>query len=461
MGVIILMLVVYFTAQGQTNATGVYSNTTWSLSGSPYIITGTVTVFPGVTLTIQPGVTVSFSTNAQLEIRQAALIALGTSSDSITFTSNGASTTGSWNEINLNGGTMTPKFNYCVFKYATSAIADNRGGSGDTIIIKNSSFYHNSTGIFGQGTSYGIIDSSNFRYNTYAMSTIVNTTINNCDISHNSTGILGSKSFSLNYCSINYNQTAINSLRGCSINNCTIASNQSGIITGSSISNEGLTVKNSTISSNALVGIHISNRGDSVFNCTIINNGIGIYDDNADYTYPTYITKNGIVNNTIGIQIPGTTDIFHCNKICSNTTYDLQYTGESNISFTNNYWCTTDSVATQNVIYDGHNNSSYGLVNFMPVDSACNSTTGISVNEAPDFSFTVFPNPAISSLTIELPKGISKADIKIFNLLGELVCSSTIIKQSIHIDISLWASGIYIIQTTSGANTGKQKFIKQ
>jgi hypothetical protein len=35
---------------------GIYSNANWTLANSPYIITGNVVVFPGVTLNIEPGV---------------------------------------------------------------------------------------------------------------------------------------------------------------------------------------------------------------------------------------------------------------------------------------------------------------------------------------------------------------------------------------------------------------------
>jgi hypothetical protein len=40
---------------------GIYQNTTWTAANSPYIITGSVVVFPGKTLTIEPGCEVRFT----------------------------------------------------------------------------------------------------------------------------------------------------------------------------------------------------------------------------------------------------------------------------------------------------------------------------------------------------------------------------------------------------------------
>ena len=111
-------------SKAQTSVSGgIYANTTWTLAGSPYTITANVVVFPGITLTIQPGVTVEFDNSTQLEIRQAKLIAAGTTVDSITFTSSSSSPTpGIYTGIYLNGGTLTSKFSYCDFKYAADGI---------------------------------------------------------------------------------------------------------------------------------------------------------------------------------------------------------------------------------------------------------------------------------------------------------------------------------------------------
>src|SRR6185312_5406528 len=97
----VLLLLICFAVKAQTNVSGgIYTNTTWSLTGSPYIITDTVVVFPGVTLSIQPGVVVKFNSQAQIELRQAAINAWGSATDSVTFTSNTSQTAGSWSCIN-------------------------------------------------------------------------------------------------------------------------------------------------------------------------------------------------------------------------------------------------------------------------------------------------------------------------------------------------------------------------
>src|SRR5438477_8961952 len=86
---VILITVISFSVSAQTNVSGgIFANTTWTKANSPYIVVDTVVVFPNDTLTIEPGVTVKFNDNKILQIRQGGLIANGTITDSITFTSN-------------------------------------------------------------------------------------------------------------------------------------------------------------------------------------------------------------------------------------------------------------------------------------------------------------------------------------------------------------------------------------
>jgi len=269
--------------------------------------------------------------------------------------------------------------------------------------------------------------------------------ISNSTISHNQTGISGIYGITnLINCIVSYNTYGIEYAD--SVDSCTINNNQYGVY--------ATYIMNSTVDSNSVRGVFY---GDNVTNCQIKYNGVGIYLEDSVFN----ITKNIIENNTIGIELGASNNIY-CNKICNNTSYDLIYTMINNISVANNYWCTPDSASTTAVIYDGYDNINYGLVNFMPIDTLqCYLQTDIPINEFQNISFNIFPNPASDYLTVALPTNFSKTEIKIFNMLGELEYSSTTTRQNTHIDISNLTSGVHIIQIETIDNTSRLKFIKQ
>ena len=64
----------------------IISDTTWTLAGSPYVVSGFLEIDSSVTLTIEPGVVVKFDTGAELSV-SGALRAEGTESQPIYFTS--------------------------------------------------------------------------------------------------------------------------------------------------------------------------------------------------------------------------------------------------------------------------------------------------------------------------------------------------------------------------------------
>lgn len=201
------------------------------------------------------------------------------------------------------------------------------------------------------------------------------------------------------------------------MSNSIIRNNQYGII-----SPERSTYYNCTIDSNSIVGIQTSQK-DSIIECEIKYNGIGLVDSTSGGSTPSYITKNIIENNNLGIRLSTESDEIFCNRICNNTTYDLK----SNIIYNtncvaNNYWCTPDSVSTQAVIYDGYDNISLGLVYFMPIDtSLCYLLTGIPDNELTDNSFVIFPNPFSTQTTLQTNNYFDNATLTIGNYLGETI----------------------------------------
>jgi len=353
---VILIAAFSFSSRGQTPVSGgIYANTTWTLANSPYVVTGNVVVFPGYVLTIQPGVTVKFDNGMQIEIRQSQLFALGTINDSITFTSNSSTPTiGCYSGILLTDCSQTQQFNYCNFLYSNHPLASQ-----------------------GSNTFFPKISNSNFRYNLSGL--VMDVDIDSCNFSYNTKGIGGISGFGLgdiNFCSFTNNQFGIAQSQGTNITNCNFSGNQYGLFISSNMTN----VQNCVISNNSKAGVVFNGGGYTVIKqCQINNNGIGIY-DSSGYSVNNTINMNIIEYNTIGIKLKDIDNNIYCNKICSNTFYDLYYKASSNSSFINNDWCSTDIPTIASHIYDGYDNISLGLVNFIPFDTVQCYLTGCLLN---------------------------------------------------------------------------------
>ena len=90
-----------------TNVGGsIFIDTTWTLAGSPYIATSSVTVGPTATLTIEPGVVISSNAGTALTVN-GRLLALGKPEAGITFAGSTA-TPGAWGGLRFVGAPGSP-----------------------------------------------------------------------------------------------------------------------------------------------------------------------------------------------------------------------------------------------------------------------------------------------------------------------------------------------------------------
>lgn len=86
------------------------------------------------------------------------------------------------------------------------------------------------------------------------------------------------------------------------------------------------------------------------------------------------------------------------------------------------------------------------------------ATTGMSENS--EFSFSVYPNPVSSTLTLQSNFDLSNAAVKVTNLLGETVLLQNHLRTS-SLDVMSLSNGVYFLQVKTDTIFFNQKFIKQ
>jgi len=266
---------------GQTDVSGALSSdTTWSLSNSPYTVTGSILIPDGVTLTIQAGVTIKVSSSAVIQ-NNGTLIAIGTSSDKITFTSNESSpSTGDWKYIFFSNTSVDPTYD----------------GSGN--YLDGSTLQYVDILYGGSDTSKGAIDI------TDSSLYVKNITVKN------------SASYGIHFYKSSGGSVGVSKIISSEISN----NSATGVYCNCYQYNKSITVENSTINNNA--GYGISTGGGDAGGTHIFNYKNNIITNNS---------SSGILANANGTQnISG-------NIIYNNTGYGVRsrgngtYTIEKNI----------------------------------------------------------------------------------------------------------------------------------
>lgn len=350
---------------------GIYANTTWNLAGSPYLVTGSVVVFPNRTLTIDPGVEVivsadyTFNTGnfIYLEVR-GNLIANGTTNAPIVFTSSDT-TTGfyNWEGIRI------------------------KGSQSGTVQMNHFELHNSWYGIHNDISQPGVSYTFNeclFRSNNYALQLNADLIYNNCTFESNGVGQAAQLlygSLSATNCQFINNLCSFTWCSNISVNNCTFTGNQNNIIGSSGI------VENSQFINNVFG--FAETAGVTVNNCYFDGNGTGIEGTSACTITNNIFTNNNIAikigdagnisqnqinGNDIGIQVlaydPNTT-IIDNNSICNNAIHNLENLTDKNYQVNLNCFCSQDSTVIENGIFDGYDDITRGLVNYAIYDDSC------------------------------------------------------------------------------------------
>lgn len=356
----------------------IFTSTTWTPAGNPYIISDTTVVLNVATLTIDPGVIVKFNSAATLHVR-GKLHAIGNVTDSIEFTSNLPSPTmGCWAGIkavwttspSITGNQVTME--YVKGKYADRFVDMNQAYDGP-YIFRHCYFAYNT-----KVNHDGGMPSVRWEY---------------CKFQYNNTG--------LDYCQFNNrvsHSLFVNNVDGAigigRIDTCTFMYN-----TGRAISPYGSTV-----------------------GCTIKYNHIGV---NCMFNGVNDTFINNVVSENIsGVEIQtyfNGSITFTGNQICNNTLWNVQMiapfaTNDADLSL--NCFCSFDSVFVQSTIYDKNNNNALGTVSFLPFDAACSDTLSVNAHDLEKFKVSVFPNPFTNYLTIQVANNVDNMSVILFDITG-------------------------------------------
>lgn len=499
-------LIVALTAFSQTDVNGtITTNTNWSLSGSPYNITGDVQIPSGVSLSIAPGVKVDFKGTYQVLVSGGVISAQGTDLLPITFSGNAA---GKAMLLFKSADLSQSSLVHTVFTGPQEAIqlADESDGAEDAV--------------------------KNQKQLLVNFSTISNTTLTTKGIGTiSSLHVLNSILNSVTLKTINQSSDSLivenSDLKACTVDSKTMSAEialKHCTITTSSFAAERMTSVNSTFTSSAfsespsfVQSLHISNcefknstmnipktqlfMDNSIFEYTapvgmrlglgsiycsrISGNNQGTALSLVSWTDITIVGTFNFKNNTfsqnkIAIEmasdLPSSLNGIDSNNFINNSIYHIKNLGKAMGGYYGtNYWDASDSATIAQKIFDYADDPNLGRIKFTPfltapyyskVCAQITLSTPDLDHKNQSFDIELYPNPASSSVTLKmenLTKLSNTATIDVIDLTGKTIHSQPFntAAGTETINVSGFSKGIYFCKIISGSETVVKKLVIQ
>ena len=79
-----------------------------------------------------------------------------------------------------------------------------------------------------------------------------------------------------------------------------------------------------------------------------------------------------------------------------------------------------------------------------------------------DAAVALFPNPATSEINIQMADNrFVGSTMQVYDVYGKLITTSEIVSQSVRLDVSAWANGVYIVRINSNEGIVTKRFVKR
>lgn len=85
----------------------------------------------------------------------------------------------------------------------------------------------------------------------------------------------------------------------------------------------------------------------------------------------------------------------------------------------------------------------------------------LSLKKEQQLDFALFPNPSSDNINVQLPTGVNKATLSVFDISGRRIKEVSIVSNSRQVNITDLTTGIYVLKITADGKIGTKQFIKQ